>query len=47
MRPLCIAKAANDCVRLLLLLLLLLLVVVVSLLVVLVSPNVEEEADKE
>jgi hypothetical protein len=46
MRPLCIAKAANDCVRLLLLLLLL-LVVVVSLLVVLVSPNVEEEADKE
>ena len=46
MRPLCIAKAANDCVRLLLLLLLL-LEVVVSLLVVLVSPNVEEEADKE
>ena len=46
MSPLCIAKAANDCVRLLLLLLLL-WVVVVSLLVVLVSPNVEEEADKE
>ena len=45
MRPLCIAKAANDCV--LLLLLLVVLVAVVSLVVVLVSPNVEEEVDEE